>query len=210
MGSKSLRPRVTILFAFVLNAVIFFSLQMNEHHRFTVCPWMSECLSPSTFCFNDSMHLSCMDSTSLCKTCWLMLSQHDLTVFHKASCGITECLAFSVFSAPKMLNGVEVRWLWGTSMIVHSRVQAFKTLWYRSLSCLSPNIHPPVTVTKSITSVNWTFFIIDCETLVFFSPPQLFVFVSLLRLCKTAFFWQDDHWLDSCIVYLVKSVSVIK
>lgn len=41
-----------------------------------------------------------MDFTSLCNTCWPMLSLHDLTVFHKDSCDVAECLAFAAFKWP--------------------------------------------------------------------------------------------------------------
>lgn len=40
-----------------------------------------------------------MDSTRL-----LMLSQHDLTVFHNVSCNVTEWLAHSVFKGPVELR----------------------------------------------------------------------------------------------------------
>ena len=47
----------------------------------------------SSFCFNDSMQPSSNGLQNLLT----MLSQQDLTVFHKAPCGVTQWLAFSVF-----------------------------------------------------------------------------------------------------------------
>ena len=52
----------------------------------------------------------------------------------------------------------------------------------------------------------------------FLDPPQMFVLVSILRsgletathplrLYKTAFFWQEEYWLSSCVLYLVNPVS---
>lgn len=60
------------------------------------------------------------------------------------------------------------------------------------------------------------FFITHCEILVFLSPLPVFVLVSLLGCLTlsvlwdstmTAFFWLDDCWLDSCVVYQMNSVS---
>ena len=39
-------------------------------------------------------------TTGLYKTCWLMLSQHDVIVLKPASCEVTDCLAFTVFKCP--------------------------------------------------------------------------------------------------------------
>ena len=51
------------------------------------------------------------------------------------------------------------------------------------LSCSSPYIHPSVTDTNpSLGFISkLTFFIIRCELLVFLSPPQVFVPVSVLK-----------------------------
>ena len=60
----------------------------------------------------------------------------------------------------------------------------FETLWYHSLSCSSPHIHPSVTDTNvKLDGVisKYTFFIIHCEILVCLSPLQVFVLVFLLR-----------------------------
>lgn len=51
-------------------------------------------------CYNDNMHSSCMDSTSQCKTSWLMLSQHFVSVFHKDPWDVAGRLPFSGFKCP--------------------------------------------------------------------------------------------------------------
>ena len=68
------------------------------------------------------------------------------------------------------------------------------------LSCSSPYIHPSVTDTNpSLGFISKLTFVTHREILVFLSPPQVFVLVSILRSglettphplrhCKTAFF----------------------
>ena len=62
-----------------------------------------------------------MDSTSQCKTCWLTLSQHELTVFHKAAPDVTVCSAFSVLKCPhKCWRGLRSGECGGQSMAVRT------------------------------------------------------------------------------------------
>lgn len=50
-----------------------------------------------------------MDSMCLCKTRWVMLSQHDLTTFQRASCDVAERFTFSVFNCLRKWS-VGKRW----------------------------------------------------------------------------------------------------
>ena len=107
-----------------------------------------------------------------------------------------------------------------TSTMFHCR---FETLWYHCLSCLSPDIDPSDTdanlslrfVSKHAFSHHplWNSGISQpasagCPCFVLEEGSE--IARHPLRLYKTAFFWQGDCWLESCVVYLVNSVSVMK
>ena len=83
-------------------------LSIYFESNFLVCPP----LILMTACTYDGM-----DTTSLCKTWWLMLSQHDLTVFYKASCDVTDWLSCST-AAP-----ANVQWVWGQVNMEESQWQ---------------------------------------------------------------------------------------
>ena len=98
-------------FAFVLNYVLFFSLQMiistSEFEGKVEClKNVNEFLCSFYFGFTLCPPAG-MDPTSLCKTRWVLLPQHDLTVFLRASCDVTECSAPSVLKYP-----INVQWGW--------------------------------------------------------------------------------------------------
>ena len=62
-----------------------------------------------------------MDSISLCKMWWLVLSQHDFTVFHRGS-----CLVFSVFKCPSWMFNKG----WGQVTVLEIRsCKALKCVW---------------------------------------------------------------------------------
>ena len=69
-----------------------------------------------------------------------MISQHDLTVFHKASCDVTECSASSNFnSPPSMLNVAAIRWLWRTAFQhKHTSKDFYGQMQNRSISIFWP------------------------------------------------------------------------
>ena len=118
-------------FAFVSDVILFYDNinSLSENFQFVL------------------LHaLSCMDSTSYCKTRWIMLP----SMIWRWSQSFSWCHSLlgllSLHMSPLMLNGVEVRWLWRTvrtrsSLVFSSCVKALRCLG--SLSCCSINPSPP-------------------------------------------------------------------
>ena len=77
-----------------------------------------------------------IESTSLCKASWFMLSQHDLTVFHKAYCDVIVCLYFSVFKSS--LERLPQTHLKTQTPKVKRRVR----IWLVALCCMSSAYSP--------------------------------------------------------------------
>ena len=62
------------------------------------------------------------DNISQLSPCWPMLSHHDLTMYQRASCDVTEFRSFSVFSCPHTFS---MGWRWGDWSKVYSLFQTW-------------------------------------------------------------------------------------
>ena len=126
------------------------------------------------------VHSSCTDSTTNCKTCRLTA--------------------------------------WKTACLSHFQVPGLSLLWCSVvISRLSPHIHPSVTDTGpslgfiSKYTVKFWYFLVYLKCLSLFPLEKWFCNCSSsFQTLQDKIFWQDDCWFNTCEVYLVKSVSVMK
>ena len=128
-GIQSLRPLVKILLFCICSeckTISFITNDLKNVHKF------QNILVFPPFTLMTSCTPAGMDSTSLLKTWWASLSQQDLTMFQRASCDVTESLAFSVFKCP-----INVQWGWGQVTVEESPWQSglLGLLWSSSSSC---------------------------------------------------------------------------
>ena len=115
-GIQSLRPLVKILLFCICSeckTISFITSDLKNVHKF------QNILVFPPFTLMTSCTPAGMDSTSLLKTWWASLSQQDLTMFQRASCDVTESLAFSVFKCP-----INVQWGWGQVTVEESPWQS--------------------------------------------------------------------------------------
>lgn len=119
--------------AFVFNVIQSFSLQMiisaEQWKKVKKVESFQNILVfvLSPFCFNDSIYSSCMDSTSSCKTCWLILSRHYVNTLHDVLVMSKDACFSQSSSAP-----INVESGWGQVTAAVTRLLGL--LWFSSSS----------------------------------------------------------------------------
>ena len=182
-GIQSLRPLVKILLLCICsecNTISFITNNLKNVHE------LQNILVFPPFTLMTSCTPAGMDSTSLLKTWWASLSQQDLTMFQRASCDVTESLAFSVFKCPHKCSmglrsgdcggkSMTVRTPW-SSLVFSSSCKALRCVWGHYPAAVWLLLHrcKPEGIT-CLWRMEWYFSLVRIESIQCRPRPEYFL-----------------------------------